>query len=509
MEELNSKYRLIKSILEYIDTSENLIIIKETCEKYKRQRCFGLYIQVVSLGNDLLKSPSTVSLLFQEIIIELKLLSDDITLSQISVILRLSSLPAGLSMLEVKSCKNLSQLCDNYTGFVRLTGIIIGVTATSKYTQSTRYICQDTECEGNHGNHFIRVHTPGASESQTIRNDFKCVFCWKTLTEVKTCRTLADRVVADFIPDTVLSKALSSKGGQICFREQAIPVYVEGHSPLHILAVGQDTEILHKLLIYGQTYAHRSCTHTTGKHLSGKVTTDKYDRAPYFVEGGSFLLARNGICYFGDLGKYRKTTCDILQTVLGNNKILIDIGSKYTGGLPQQLDVQLQCNVWSYTNPTSQNKKPVAVDDVFTGCKTGDISKTFGFSMVQFVDCDDSTTNEEIALQCAYQHLKTAVQVTTSQSYNENIVTEEDFRQFITHCQSLTVRVTDEADRVIQGYYVASRKARSYSVLSVRPTQHFSVNEIEQTLGPQNDNSMQQFHIQLLRFCTSQSTSEE
>lgn len=59
-------------------------------------------------------------------------------------------------------------------------------------------------------------------------------------------------------------------------------------SPLHLLAVGQDTNILHKLLMYGQKYTSRSHVHSSSGHVTGKVTCDKYESAPYFIEGRNY-----------------------------------------------------------------------------------------------------------------------------------------------------------------------------------------------------------------------------
>ena len=41
---------------------------------------------------------------------------------------------------------------------------------SNDFRQSTRYICSDPSCEGNEGNHFIRIHVPGALEFETIRS---------------------------------------------------------------------------------------------------------------------------------------------------------------------------------------------------------------------------------------------------------------------------------------------------------------------------------------------------
>ena len=55
--------------------------------------------------------------------------------------------------------------------------------------------------------------------------------------------------------------------------------------PLHILAIGKDTEILSRLFRLGQTCAEKSSVYTTGVSLTGRVIQDKYQSARYFVEG--------------------------------------------------------------------------------------------------------------------------------------------------------------------------------------------------------------------------------
>ena len=59
------------------------------------------------------------------------------------------------------------------------------------YRKSARFVCPDEECEGSVGNKFIRLHTAGAREAQTIRSDFKCSFCCLPLEEDIASRVLA------------------------------------------------------------------------------------------------------------------------------------------------------------------------------------------------------------------------------------------------------------------------------------------------------------------------------
>ncbi|XP_060080889.1 minichromosome maintenance domain-containing protein 2-like [Ylistrum balloti] len=238
---LEEKLDIVEAAVEYMDMTSNFERVKLQCLHYNRMGkemflyTFKILVNLgdvcelnANLGNCILSTPAIATSLFQEVIFQmiqlLSLLQEDVTLSQICVILRLTSLPSIPQLYEVEHANQLSMFF-NKTVFVHLTGIILGVTATSKYTQSTRYTCYDEECEGQTGYHFIRVHMPGASEEQTIRSDFKCTFCWKPLKEVKTCRTLADRVIAEVVPNTVFRHQNSSL---YKFREQAIPIYIRG-----------------------------------------------------------------------------------------------------------------------------------------------------------------------------------------------------------------------------------------------------------------------------------------
>ncbi|VDI35652.1 Hypothetical predicted protein, partial [Mytilus galloprovincialis] len=155
-----------------------------------------------------------------QIVTLLELLPSDVTFPQISVIIRLNQLPSLCQSNTIQSSTDLSRLSSIH-GFVQFTGIVIGMTAPSKYTQSTKYRCPDEECEGHHGNQFIRVHVTGASETQTIRSDFSCTFCWRRLEEEKSCRYLSEKMVIEVVPDK-----LDSCGEPNSYRIQAIPVYL-------------------------------------------------------------------------------------------------------------------------------------------------------------------------------------------------------------------------------------------------------------------------------------------
>lgn len=59
--------------------------------------------------------------------------------------------------------------------------------------------------------------------------------------------------------------------------------------PIHILAVGRDTEILHRLFQYAMQFTQRSVGYSSGNHLVSKVVPDRYNSSNYFIEGKSFI----------------------------------------------------------------------------------------------------------------------------------------------------------------------------------------------------------------------------
>ncbi|XP_063413439.1 minichromosome maintenance domain-containing protein 2-like isoform X1 [Mytilus trossulus] len=670
-ESLDKKLKMIYMLVEYLETSGNIRLIRQQCARYSQNKgllvyTFRLLIDPVlltevnaELGNSLLNSPNDVIFLVKEVVFQivtlLELLPSDVTFPQISVIIRLNQLPSLCQSNTIQSSTDLSRLSSIH-GFVQFTGIVIGMTAPSKYTQSTKYRCPDEECEGHHGNQFIRVHVTGASETQTIRSDFSCTFCWRRLEEEKSCRYLSEKMVIEVVPDK-----LDSCGEPNSYRIQAIPVYlrdditrgvelgekynviglirkdimgenimlaIEANNimkvtsetipkfsteipknitdlyedcksspwsfvlnlaysfadqicppgtyirlkmcillslvtlldkqdngyPLHLLAVGQDTLLIHRLLMYGKQFAVKTCNHTSTNHMSGKVTCDKYESSPYFIEAGSFHLAKNGVCYIGDIERYKKSTKEQIQSGLGQRKFSIDISSRYTGGLPQQLEETLSCHVWGYTQPFKQRQS----NDPFKGLNINDSSNTLleCFSVVHFTDYGSSNTNEQVYLQCAHH------QLTLAMGHNlKSNISDENFHKFLRYVKSICPKMTEECEGLLHGYYLASRKTRSsesnskvpvsalktlyslsmsharlslrseitvedglmaiwiyeeslterlgHSLLSLQPCPHVQHDNKHQYLGKENDHMMRQFHVNLIRFCNNQQLREE
>lgn len=142
--------------------------------------------------------------------------------SQVNVILRLTHLPPF-----PEYTMDLCRFPGEY-GVVRpvaMEGLVIAMTRVTKYTQGARFLCQNGDCPFSTGRNFftsltwyvkwfrtillsdapfflccywtfyvgfhhIRVHTPGATESVTVGNNFSCMMCTSPLKEDVKFRVL-------------------------------------------------------------------------------------------------------------------------------------------------------------------------------------------------------------------------------------------------------------------------------------------------------------------------------
>ncbi|XP_059179146.1 minichromosome maintenance domain-containing protein 2-like [Physella acuta] len=676
MSSLEHRMSLLRSSLLYLDKHKEFENIKK--EAAENKGCFVytfninidlgyIFDQDVSLGHSILTSPLDSSSLFQEIIYHYclghQLLPAETTSTQICARLKITNFPScGMQVF------NISDLTKyiNYTGLIKLVGVVAGISGSAKYTQSTKYICAVTTCPGHAGNHFIRMHISGASETQTIRNDFICNFCGEILEEVKSLRNLSVKIVVEVIPvhqNGLGKEEIIEKG-----RKQALTVYVRDElvdvielgkpyefigtirtdrvgddtlitveannisklqvhtvhsvgtippslqelfegckkSPwswpinlanrfgdrlvsggcliklrlvllislvlnpethlLHILGIGKETGVFTYLIEYAQKFSRRSFPAVCTTSLSGKVITDKFTWAPYFLESGSLLLSNGGVCSLGDVSTWKKIKREQLQAVLVGNKIYLDLPSKHTGGLAQQLTFPLQCQVWGVYDPTGSGVKASPQKDVFMGsCSTGDLPKGFldAFNYISFLDSFDSSTDVEI-----YHDMTTHTLSTWCNAYEDYYKSSmfEDLEKFLSIAKKVETKVSPEAESLLQNYYTASRMARcsgfggsdvpssalhslislatgfaklklqavvsecdalmavylyeesltmryGLSVLSIHPQVNVPVSRLSELLGQENDVLMQRFHVQLLKFCShaidSRSTQRE
>ncbi|RVE58752.1 hypothetical protein OJAV_G00198090 [Oryzias javanicus] len=177
------------------------------------------------LGDLVLHNPLKATYLFQSVcflaIKTLSLTEKICTESQVNVTLNLTHLPPFPEyMLDL--CKfprvygPMRPVC--------MEGFVIAMTRVTKYTQGARFLCVNDECPCSTGFHHIRVHTPGATESATVRNDFTCMICSSQLKEDMKFRVLGDKQLVELIH----AKALEALKGnqQKPLRYQPVTVFL-------------------------------------------------------------------------------------------------------------------------------------------------------------------------------------------------------------------------------------------------------------------------------------------
>ncbi|XP_061183999.1 minichromosome maintenance domain-containing protein 2-like [Saccostrea echinata] len=558
---------LIEDAVQFLDVTGNIQRIRDTARKFlsmsKELLVYKFEVVVdaiklmdlnASLGNLLIFHPSNADALFKKVVCiiikELGLLLPCISENQITVRTKLTSLPRSRAT-EVKTYNQLST-CGK--GYVCCTGVVVGKTETSKYTQSTQYICTDKSCEGSEENHFIRIHVPGALEIETIRKDFKCRFCGQILEEVVSCRHLSDKMMAEVIPESYLkcnnlsrfkqqiitlllrdeltvalkigqkytfigivrkdsssdriitaievNNALEDYVSECTSIPKSIEVYCKYKRKynlpkmlayvfgdqicppgtymklklscllslasasqtqvqhVHVLAIGRDTEILHRLLQYSVQFTNRSLVFSSGNHLVSKVIPDRYNSSSYLIEGGTLLLASDGICYLGDVSKFKKQTFEKLQSALSSGKVLIDIDSKFTKGLAVSIEQPLKCSVWAYTDKLHQSRLK---EEFFGDGETSSVLRALseGFSIVQIIDGDELSHSEEVDFHTSYQTLKMSMEEAENSFHFP--VSFNDIEKYLKHSQNLQVKMSSEAEKLLHRYYLATRKARNLS----------------------------------------------
>ncbi|XP_076369273.1 meiotic 218 isoform X2 [Tachypleus tridentatus] len=431
--------------------------------------------------------------------------------------------------------------------------------------QSARYQCPLEDCEGYQGNKFVRVHIPGAWETETIRKDFLCLYCKSPLVEDPTWRILGDKVIAQVIPSDPLCTSAHS------VRHQSITVYCRDEliknillgrkysvigilvtrkiessifilmeansmklienvphnvqSSIHnlpppvvelyhdrlcspwsfglnlayvfadkvsppgtfyqfklglllsiinstnstilarsksVLAVGSDTLTLQRLFLYAGTFGHHCIHHTSLNFLMGQVYKDLlHSSVLWFVEAGTLLLATDGVCFLGDLSFTSKNNQEILGRALDSGNIIITPPPQVNcvSDLPL-LKYPLQCTVWGLISSNSRKKGDSGrkqMEQTSAGLENLDKILIDGFGMIYITDSTVPSGDD-------YYNQLTICQISVKSSAlsSSNIsMSNEEWKKFLTYASSLDTRFTEEAEFLIQGYYIASRRVHA------------------------------------------------
>ncbi|KAJ7338890.1 hypothetical protein JRQ81_012792 [Phrynocephalus forsythii] len=140
-----------------------------------------------------------------------------------NIVLKVTHLPSLPSYI-----LNLCKFPFDYTSqrFYMIEGIVLAMTIITKYTQGARFICSEETCQYSEGFHYVRVHTPGATESATLRHDFVCSLCTSPVREDMKYRVLGDKQLVEMIDTKAINALQGFSTSDIHFRFQSLTVFL-------------------------------------------------------------------------------------------------------------------------------------------------------------------------------------------------------------------------------------------------------------------------------------------
>ncbi|XP_044513913.1 minichromosome maintenance domain-containing protein 2 [Gracilinanus agilis] len=232
---------------------------------------------------------------------------------------------------------------------------------------------------------------------------------------------------------------------------------------LDILIVTSDTLLVDRLLNFGVCLVPRGIRHPASSEIFPTLSRDKYGTGVPSIQACSALLAKDSICYIGDLLSHKKEKLELLQSVLESRSTTVYIpGKKYGDGVDQQVTFSVQSSFWSFTDVDSSSKRHrncTLIGQVDFSLIPPNLMDAFGL----LVYCNESSPCHPI-LPSVQHCLKKAIDPKKVLYEASQKFTEQDYEKLIAFAKNLPVEISVEAEKMIHGYYLASRRIRTDSI---------------------------------------------
>ncbi|KAB5533272.1 hypothetical protein PHYPO_G00129890 [Pangasianodon hypophthalmus] len=245
---------------------------------------------------------------------------------------------------------------------------------------------------------------------------------------------------------------------------------LDAHNHLDVLALTGDTLNVERLMTYSLGLAARGIRHPVTGELFASLSRDEHGAGTANIHAGSALLAAGGVCLLGDLTCYKKDRIDTLQSALDNRAVSVFIpGKKYGEDADQLLSFPINCNFWALADALTSSKKANRPDSVLLGSvEIGPVPPQVVDTFGLVIQCREPGGNHPV-LPMTVHTLRQAI------SPGEPIYpacmqfTTQDYKELLAYARSLKVDMSAEAEKMIHGYYMASRRVRSsVSVTSIK-----------------------------------------
>ncbi|XP_041669643.1 minichromosome maintenance domain-containing protein 2 isoform X2 [Cheilinus undulatus] len=229
---------------------------------------------------------------------------------------------------------------------------------------------------------------------------------------------------------------------------------------LDLLVVTTDPLILDRLMTYSLGLARPGVRHQASGEMFASLSRDEHGAGTANIHAGSALLATGGVCMFGDLGGYRKDRLDAIQSVLESSTVSVFIpGKKYGEDADEQLTFPVQCSFWAITDVSRRSGK--SDSDILGTAELGPVSLQLADTFGLVIQCRD--IGEQALLAQTVHTLQQAVQPRKPLYTSSWEFSTQDYQELIAYAQSLQVQLSPGAEKIIHGYYMASRRVRTQS----------------------------------------------
>nr|XP_020455658.1 MCM domain-containing protein 2 isoform X2 [Monopterus albus] len=229
---------------------------------------------------------------------------------------------------------------------------------------------------------------------------------------------------------------------------------------LDLLVVTTDTLILDRLMAYSLTLVCRGVRHQASREMFASLSRDEHGAGTANIHAGSALLATGGICMLGDLGCYRKDKLDAIQSVLESRTVSVFIpGKKYGEDADQQVSFPIQCSFWAFTDLSQRSGR--AEYATLGTAEMGPVSTQLADDFGLVIQCRDIVGEQALLHAQAVHTLQQAVQSEEPVCPSCWKFSTQDYKELIAHAQSLQVELSRGAEKIIHGYYLASRRVRT------------------------------------------------
>ncbi|XP_051878569.1 minichromosome maintenance domain-containing protein 2 [Pristis pectinata] len=292
-----------------------------------------------------------------------------------------------------------------------------------------------------------------------ISDNFKCLLSVTMSSPWRFTSVLADIFAAQIVPPGTYNIL---KLGLLLSLVQTSNNEKKSMEHLDLLIATNDPVTVDRLLRYSLSLVPFGVQHLPSYEIFATVSKDEHGTGTAKVQAGSALLAKGGICYIGELLSLRKEAFKLLQTVLETRNITVFIsGKKFGEDVDQQMTFPIQCNFWALTDANTHLKKAGQQGDAVIG--SVDLSSVpanlaDGFDLMIY--CSESSDYHS-PMNLIQHKLNEAMHQGKPLYPALQQFTTQDYKELLAFARNQEAALTIKAERLIQGYYTASRRVRT------------------------------------------------